>query len=236
MTGDAQPTPASEATTRLLGDLSEAQKKQLSTYVDELLVVNTSFNLTAIRDRQDAWERHILESLELVPYLGKVRNVIDVGSGGGLPGMVLAIARPELQLTLLEATGKKARFLEATGIKLKLSNLVVVNDRAEKAGAVGSPLRESFDLVTARAVAPLPTLLELTVPFLRVGGSLLFVKGMKADAELAQAETALKVLGCELSNSVRQSSATLLIFAKTRATGTRYPRRSGEPKHRPIGE
>jgi 16S rRNA (guanine527-N7)-methyltransferase len=234
MSDSALPDFASIDDANLLGNFSEAQREQFTRYVDELLLANQSFNLTAIRDRDDAWTRHIEESVRLVPFVGGAKRLIDIGSGGGLPGMALAIARPDVEVTLLEATTKKARFLESTGAKLGLFNLRVVCERAEVAARSGAELREAFDMVSARAVAPLPTLLELTIPFLRVGGVLLSVKGMKADEEMRAAERAQKLLFTELSEQIRHPSATLLLFKKTAKTPSKYPRRSGEPKHNPL--
>jgi 16S rRNA (guanine527-N7)-methyltransferase len=234
MSESAPPESSTSDDQGLFGGFSETQREQLARYVDELLVANQSFNLTAIRSREDAWKRHIEESVRLVPLVGKPQRLIDIGSGGGVPGLVLAIARPDVQVTLLEATSKKARFLESTGAGLGLSNLRVVCERAETAAGPGAQLREAFDMVSARAVAPLATLLELTIPFLKVGGVFLCVKGMKADEELRSAERAQKLLFAELIEQVRQPSATVLLFRKTAKTPPRYPRRSGEPKHNPL--
>lgn len=214
--------------------IEATQRQQLREYLERLLSENEKFNLTAIADPNDAWARHVIESLRLLPLLGNAENLMDVGSGGGLPGMVLAIARPKLAVTLLEATGKKARFLEQTVHGLGLSNVSVVCERAETAGQVGGGLRERFDIVTARAVAPLRVLLELTVPFAKVQGTLVAVKGEQASAELEQAAAALSALGVVHEQSLRQQTATLLLFRKQSPTSGKYPRRPGEPKRNPL--
>lgn len=206
----------------------------LRRYFDRLLLENHELNLTAIRDRKEAWSRHIVESLRLLPWVEHPNRLLDLGSGGGVPGMVLAIARPDIRVTLLEATAKKARFLETTAAVLGLSNVSVVWDRAEAAAAHGAPLRESFDLVTARAVAPLRVLIELSVPFLRLGGVILAVKGERATEELADAERALETLRVTLRGTYRQPTATLVVLEKLAATPPRYPRKPGEPKRRPL--
>jgi 16S rRNA (guanine527-N7)-methyltransferase len=227
--------PAPEADSQeLLASLTPAKVEQLAAYVELLLRATQDFNLTAIRDHDEAWKRHVLETLRLLAVLPEGSSLIDVGSGGGIPGMVLAIARPSLSVTLLEATTKKVRFLEATGKTLGLSNLRVVDDRAETAAAVGSPYREAFDIVTARAVAPLRVLLELTVPFAKVGGHLLAVKGERAQDELAEASRARSTLQVELTGTHRHPTATLLLFEKTGPTPKKYPRRPGEPKKTPL--
>jgi len=224
----------SDSDQQLLDSLSPEQNAQLEGYVEALLEANAQFNLTAVRNREEAWERHIIESLRLAPCLGSPETLLDVGSGGGLPGMVLAIARPGIRVTLLEATGKKARFLEDTAARLKLTNVSVICQRAEEAGAFGSPHREKFELVTARAVAALPTLLELTAPFVIPGKGLFLVKGDRADQELNDAKRALQVLKVQLDKKERIASGTLLYLTKSEPTPPKYPRRNGEPKRKPL--
>ena len=148
--------------------------------------------------------------------------------------MVLAIAQPELAVTLLESSTKKARFLTETRDALGLGNVKVECRRAEDAAAPGEPLREHFDLATARAVAALPVLLELTVPFLRVGGRVLAVKGERAHEELAAAAGAMGALHMELEKAERHPSATVLLLIKRAATAKQYPRRPGEPERKPL--
>jgi 16S rRNA (guanine527-N7)-methyltransferase len=223
--------PIPEALSSLL--VSE-QIQQLEQYIDRLLHATEEFNLTAIRHREEAWERHIVESLRIVPLLGAGKNLIDVGTGGGLPGMVLAIARPDLAVTLLEATTKKARFLESTAKTLGLCNVQVVAERAEDAAKPHSPLRESFDIVTARAVAPLRVLLELTTPFMKISGLFVAIKGERANEELHEAAKAMTTLGVTLEGTHRHPSATVLLMRKTSATPVKYPRRAGEPKRNPL--
>jgi 16S rRNA (guanine527-N7)-methyltransferase len=218
----------------LLDELSTEQRQCLSTYLDRLLAVNEDMNLTAIVDREEAWQRHIVESLRVLHLFGHAPNLVDVGSGGGLPGLVIAIARPQLKVTLLEATEKKARFLEQTAKTLGLTNVRVLAERAELAAAAGSQLREHFEIVTARAVAPLRVLLELTVPFLKVGGRLVAIKGERAEVELAESSEAQRLLGVTLEHSERHPTATVLVLRKTQATPKRYPRRAGEPKKNPL--
>lgn len=227
--------------------LTARQGEQLDEYLGLLLQANDKFNLTAIVQPDEARERHINESLRLVPVLdsllppkhneptvGRRKQVLDLGSGGGLPGMVLAIARPDLDFTLLEATEKKAGFLRETIRLLGLNHVSVECSRAEIAAAPGAKWRASMDVVTARAVAALPTLLELAVPFLKVDGIFLAVKGERASEELEQAKRALALLHTECVGIERQPSATLLLLKKTQKTSATYPRRSGEPKRKPL--
>lgn len=212
----------------------EGRRALLRAFLDELLLANTKFNLTAVRSSEEAWDRHIVESATLAPLIGRPANLIDVGTGGGLPGMVLAICRPDIDVTLLEATEKKARFLSETQEKLVLRNVRVVCDRAETAAAPGGPHRESFDVVTARAVAPLRVLLELTIPFARVGGTLLAIKGDKSAQELEEATRALRLLKAKLLENLEHPAGRVLTFRKIAPTELGYPRRNGEPKRRPL--
>jgi 16S rRNA (guanine527-N7)-methyltransferase len=149
--------------------------EKLGRYLALLLDANTRFNLTAITEPVQAWTRHILDSLTLVPFLDsfEAKSVIDIGSGGGLPGIPLAIALPDVKFTLVEATGKKAAFLADVSKQLGLSNAHVLQERAEVIGQDHQNYREKFDVVIARAVGRLPVLLELTVPLSKVGGHVL---------------------------------------------------------------
>lgn len=209
-------------------------RQRLERYVAFLLEENEKFNLTAIADPEQAWSRHVLETLTVLPLLGPGKRLIDVGSGGGIPGMVLAIAQPELEVTLLEATGKKARFLERAAQLLGLNNVSVVCERAEIAAKPGSGLRERFEIVTARAVAELRVLVELTAPFAAVSGLLVAIKGEQAADELSSASRALTTLNLAHEATVRQPTATIILLRKAGATPAKYPRRPGEPKRNPL--
>ncbi len=158
----------------------------LAQYLALLLDANKQFNLTAIREPDAAWRRHIIDSLTVLPGIDAYppdSTLIDVGSGGGLPGIPLAIARPNLRVTLMEATGKKARFLETCIAQLALPHTRVIAERAEVVGQ-DSAHRQHCDLAVCRAIGPIGELLEYTLPLLRVGGRLLAMKGPKAEQEL----------------------------------------------------
>lgn len=210
--------------------------ERLGSYLAMLLEANTRFNLTAITDPDGAWTKHIFDSLTLLPYIASAQamRVIDVGSGGGLPGVPLAIAMPAVQFTLLEATGKKAGFMGDVAETLGLSNVEVINDRAETLGH-DPHHREHYDVVVARAVGRLAVLLELTVPLAAVGGHVLTIKGRKAAQEISDAKKALHLLHCQVVDTARTPTGTIVVIQKLRGTAKRYPRRAGEPKRSPLG-
>ncbi len=210
---------------------------KLGQYLDLLLETNRMFNLTAIKEPVDGWSRHILDSLSLLPVLAKeeAKHVIDVGSGGGLPGIPLAITMPETTFVLVEATGKKADFLRHVVEVLELDNVTIANARAEDVGTKNGGFRDAADAVIARAVGPLQVLLELTVPMAKVDGIVIAIKGEKAQEEIEQARKALHILHCEVESMDRSTTGTVVIIRKKEHTPQKYPRVPGEPKRDPIG-
>jgi 16S rRNA (guanine527-N7)-methyltransferase len=219
--------------------LDEGAQQQLVAYLEALLAENEVMNLTAITGWEEAWSRHLLDSLALLPVLEAfgARRVVDVGSGGGLPGIPLAIASPGLAITLVESREKKAAFLRRTAAALGLmaeTRVRVLAERAEALGAPGSGDREAYDAVVARALAPLPVLLELTLPLLRVSGRLLAVKGARAPEEVASAAHALEVLSGVVVDQHRTATGTVLVIEKRAPTPRRYPRAPGTPKRSPL--
>lgn len=222
--------------------LSEAQWALLGRYLDLLLEANTRFNLTAVRDREAAWSRHVIDSLTILPGLEALEPeaaLIDVGSGGGLPGIPVAIARPDLKVTLLEATGKKAEFLRQCVQQLPLPNVNVVQGRAEEVGQ-DREHRQRYHAAVCRAIGPLRELLEYTLPLVAVGGLVLAMKGPKAPEELAEAGNALDMLG---GGDLRVFDAypegfdlhtVVISILKERPTPKTYPRRPGVPRQEPL--
>src|ERR1019366_8872202 len=186
-------------------------------YLARLLAMNERMNLTSITDAPSAWERHALDALSLLPHLADVPaggRLVDVGSGGGIPGIPLAIVRPDLHITLIEATQKKAWFLSAVSEQLRLTNVIARAERAEKL-AVG-PLAGQFDVVTARAVARLATLVPLVVPFARVGGRLLLIKGQRVDEELSEAKRVLAAHHVRHEATIATPTGRIVILSRTR--------------------
>ncbi len=227
----------------LLGlEITPAQIEAFRYYVEELLAWNRHTNLTAITDLDAIMTRHLLDSLSCLLAIGVPAGglkVIDVGTGAGFPGLPLKIVYPVIDLTLLEATGKKTQFLEHVVAELGLQGVTIITTRAEEAGHMPG-LRERYDWVLARAVAHLRTLAEYLLPLCRVGGVCLAQKGKGAAEEVQEAAAALDLLGGVLRDLLPvhlpgvEQTHYLVLIDKTRPTPAKYPRRPGMPTKRPL--
>jgi 16S rRNA (guanine527-N7)-methyltransferase len=222
-------------------ELSSDQLALFQRYADELTAWNSHTNLTAIIEPQAVAIRHFLDSLSLYPLLKTdiPQRVIDVGTGAGFPGMVLAMLFPQLQVTLLEATGKKIKFLEHVVSLFGLKNASTLHARAEDAGQM-SGHRAHYDVVVARAVARLPALLEYMLPLAKVGGVCIAMKGVSAQAELDDSKIALKTLGGRFDKIETVMLPTvdeahhMVIIEKIAKTPSDYPRKPGIPAKKPL--
>jgi 16S rRNA (guanine527-N7)-methyltransferase len=209
-------------------------------YIRLLLEANKTINLTSITDPAEIRQKHFTDSLALLEDMAVPHgaHLLDVGSGAGFPGVPLAIARPDLCITLLDGTAKKARFLEALAEELKLP-LRVVCVRAEEAAHTPA-LREQFDLVVSRAVAALPLLCELCLPFVKLGGTFVSYKGTaeKAHEELAAAKQGIILLGGTVTQVQTQALSygerTRIFIAKKSETPSIYPRTHGAMRKKPL--
>ncbi len=219
--------------------VSGEQQRLFDAYTDFLLAENEKYNLTAVRDRDGVIGRHLFDSLAPL-FLGEMEerplSVIDVGTGGGLPGIPLAIAAPQHQYTLLDSTEKKCAFLRAFLSQVDLP-VTVKWGRAEELGQ--GEYREVFDLAVSRAVAALPALCELVLPMLKVGGRFLAYKGEKGREELDAAQTAISLLGGKVARiwdapTSDGSPACLIIIEKEKHTHKAYPRKWGQIKKKPL--
>ncbi|KXZ55567.1 hypothetical protein GPECTOR_2g1116 [Gonium pectorale] len=297
--------------------LSDRQVSQLATYLDYMLEINQSMNLTAVRDKADAWQRHVVDSLALLPVLerhaqqaglggaragtgagtvagasglrrvgtgsrsevgageaavegaadasvesgsdrarssegasgsgaaaavvdaGLRLRLVDVGTGAGLPGMVLAAARPQWKVTLLDSLRKRCDFLREAAARAGLSNVDVVWCRAEEGGH-RPELRQAYDVAVARAVAEARVLAELCLPFVRVGGLWLAAKGPDPEAEVTAAASAIRQLGGRqlalerVESYSSEGQRTALLVAKSGPTPQRFPRAPGTPGKKPL--
>ena len=218
-----------------LPDLTDIQREQLALYFDLLVKGNEQMNLTAIVSPEEAADKHFVDSLLALPYLQQFARCIDVGTGAGFPGIPLLIARPDLHMTLLDSLNKRVRFLEDTLQTLQL-RAQCVHARAEDAART-APHREAYDIALSRAVAPLPVLLELTAPFLKVGGVSICYKGKNAEEEIEAAKNAADILRFSLSVvsfSMPYGERALILAKKTAPTPKSYPRKAGEAARKPL--
>lgn len=218
----------------------------IKSYHALLLEWNGHTNLTSVIDWNDAIYRHYLDSASLF-MIDSLSNqwdsghakLLDVGTGAGLPGIILKLLFPKLHVTLLEASSKKCRFLQEVCEKLDLSGLEIVSERAETQGQKLG-YRESFDIVVSRAVSKLNVLAEYCLPFCKVGGVMVAMKGRTVNVELIDAKTPISVLGgriieiLDCSTRMPKLDGRLVVAAKDNNTPDRYPRRPGLPTKRPI--
>jgi 16S rRNA (guanine527-N7)-methyltransferase len=223
-------------------EFEPADLLQLEKFLDLLLKANATTNLTAITDPAAAWMKHIFDAMTLVPIIasmestdGKRLRVVDIGSGGGVPALPLAIVLPDVDFTLVEATGKKVTFLRETAAALGLKNVVVLQDRAERIGQDHKSHRERYDASTARALGHLAVVAELAGPLVRQGGFVLAVKGAKAEQELEESAKALGQIGLRHTETVTTPTGRIVVMEKTIRTPRSYPRKDGEPARAPIG-
>lgn len=219
--------------------LDDGQLAKLSAYLDLLFAANQRMNLTRLIDRPAAELGHIADALTVLPFLPNgPHRLADVGAGGGVPGIPLAIARPDVSVVLVEATQKKAAFLAGAAGELGLPNVQVISQRAEEVAA--GPMRESFDVAVARAVGELIWLAEWCVPLVKVGGSVLAMKGPRVADEIPAAARALRLLGAgppavhpvDLPGGLHH---VIVQVPKTRPTDPRFPRHPTAAKGKPLG-
>ena len=216
-------------------EITDSQAGKFEKYYDLLVFYNSKFNITAITEKSEVIVKHFIDSALGVDKI-KGKSLIDVGSGGGFPAIPLKIMNDDLDITLLEATGKKCEFLKTVAKELNLSNVKVINGRAEDL-AKNPEYRESFDVCTARAVARLNTLSEYCMPFVKVGGCFVSYKG-DAEEEVIEAQSAVKILGGKLQDviyyNLQNAKRALVVVKKERNTDKKYPRGNGKERKNPL--
>lgn len=223
--------------------LNDVQLEQFRIYHNALTNWNSRVNLTTVTGWEDVVNRHYLDSLTarlaLTQEMAEGGRFVDIGTGAGFPGVALKIAFPGLYTTLVDATSKKAAFLEHLVHRLGLHGVDILAGRAETLGH-DTELRESFDFVVARAVSGMATLAELTLPFCRLGGRVIAYKTLGAEEEILGAGTAIATFGGKLSDVIGTSvtrignGRCLVVLKKTAHSPDRYPRRPGLPSKRPV--
>lgn len=219
-------------------DYTEEKVDNLIKYLNLLIEYNSHTNLTAIRDEKGIVEKHFLDSLLLQNLIkAGTKKAIDIGTGAGFPGMVLAIFNPEIEFTLMDSIGKKTKFLQQVKENLNLSNVTVVTSRAED--YITDENRESYDLGVCRGVSKLSTILEYILPFLKVNGEFLSQK-MEGTGEEDEASNALSILKGKINNIYElnlpfsNDPRIVIRIEKTESNDKKYPRRAGIPLKRPL--
>ncbi|WHY77632.1 16S rRNA (guanine(527)-N(7))-methyltransferase RsmG [Neobacillus sp. WH10] len=221
--------------------LSKKQLDQFETYFTTLVEWNEKMNLTAITEKADVYLKHFYDSITASFYFDftKPFHLCDVGAGAGFPSIPLKIVYPHIQVTIVDSLNKRISFLNHLANVLKLENVQFVHDRAETFG-VNPAYRESFDVVTARAVARMSVLSEFCIPLAKVGGHFIAMKAMHAKDELEMGQKAITTLGGKLEKvftftlPMEDSERNIIIIKKERPTPKKYPRKPGTPGKAPI--
>lgn len=222
-------------------ELSEEMLEKFEVYTNMLLEYNSFMNLTAITEPYEVKIKHYLDSLTLLctEKLKSGDKVIDIGAGAGFPSLPNAIARPDVNFTMLDSLGKRVNFLNDVVSKINLSNATAIHSRAEDGGR-DKNMRESFDIAVARAVADLAVLSEYALPFVKVGGYFLAMKGTAPEDEINNAKKAIKTLGgqiekvCDIKIEPLDLNHTIVVIKKISKTASIYPRKAGTPSKKPL--
>ena len=217
--------------------ITKEQLDNLNTYYNLLIEENNKYNLTSITDIEQVYLKHFYDSLTLTKIINlSNQELCDIGTGAGFPGIVLKIIYPNLKITLVESNTKKCKFISLITQKLNLTNVTIINERAE---IYSKKVREKYDIVTSRAVAPLKHLLEYSIPLVKVNGVYIAMKG-KVDNELTNIETYYKKLSItetkkiEFKLPIENSTRTLILYTKNNITSLKYPRNYNEIKKRSL--
>lgn len=220
-------------------NISEDEIENFKIYMELLLEWNEKINLTAITDENDILLKHFVDSLTIKKYISENEKIIDIGTGAGFPGIPLAIMNKYNEITLMDSLYKRIVFLNDVIDKLKLNNVKAIHSRAEEL-ARNKNHREKYDVAVSRAVANLSTLVEYMLPFVRIGGKCICMKGPNIEEELKNAKKAIKELGGEVIKIENfklpesDNERNIVIIKKIRETSSKYPRKPGTPSKEPI--
>lgn len=219
--------------------LTEFQIEQFYKYMNLLIEWNSRINLTAIVKPEEIILKHFIDSITISKYLERKKNIIDIGTGAGFPGIPLKIVNPDIRVTLLDSLNKRINFLNEIISQLQLENIETIHGRAEEFGK-NSKYREKYDIATSRAVSNLSTLSEYMLPFVNLGGFCICMKGSEIAEEMQDAKNAIKVLGGNIKEvdefyltdtDIKRNN---IIILKEKNTPNKYPRKPGTPAKEPI--
>ncbi|WP_042220870.1 16S rRNA (guanine(527)-N(7))-methyltransferase RsmG [Oceanobacillus manasiensis] len=222
-------------------ELTSYQLEQFATYFQTLIEWNEKINLTALTDEKDVYLKHFYDSISAAFHFdfNGPMHVCDIGAGAGFPSIPIKICFPELKVTIVDSLQKRIGFLNHLASQLELTDVAFYHDRAEDFGK-NSNFRESFDIVTARAVARMSVLSELCLPLVKKGGVFIAMKGSQALEELSTGKAAVELMGGEMSDTFsftlpkEDSERSIVVIDKVRKTPKKYPRKPGTPNKEPI--
>lgn len=220
-------------------EINEEQIKSFEKYMNLLLEWNEKINLTAITQPEEVKLKHFVDSLTVLKYINDDDKVIDIGTGAGFPGIPLKIMKGNTKITLLDSLNKRINFLNIVIETLNLRNIQAIHGRAEEI-ARNKLYREKYDVAVSRAVANLSTLTEYMLPFVKVGGKCICMKGANVNEELERAQNAIKELGGEIERVDNfylfdnDNERNIIVIKKVKETNPKYPRKAGTPSKEPL--
>ena len=220
-------------------NLQEEQLEQFFTYKELLIEWNKKMNLTAIEQEEDIITKHFIDSLSIASYIPDTAKVIDIGTGAGFPGIPLKILKKDLSITLLDSLNKRITFLEEVIRNLSLENIQAVHARAEEL-AHKEEYREQYDIAVSRAVAPMHTLLEYMLPYVKIGGKCICMKGPNLQGESKDLQNCLETLGGKIEKIEEivlpetEIKRNIMLIKKENKTPKKYPRNPGMPSKKPL--
>lgn len=220
-------------------ELDESKQEKFYTYMKLLQEWNEKINLTAITEPKEILQKHFIDSLTILPYLEKSTSIIDVGTGAGFPGIPIKIVEESRKVILLDALNKRLNFLKEVIDTLELSKIETIHLRAEEAGK-NKKFREQFDIAVSRAVAPLVVLAEYLLPFVKINGKCICMKGSNIKEEIEDSKKAIQILGGKIEKIEEFTlpnsdiKRTIIVIKKVYETPSKYPRKPGTPSKQPI--
>lgn len=220
-------------------NLNNEQIKQFYEFMNLLIEKNKVMNLTGITEPKEIILKHFIDSLTILKHIEENNRVIDIGTGAGFPGIPLKIAQNSLEMTLLDSLNKRINFLNEVIDITKLDKVRTIHGRAEDFGQ-NLEYREKFDVAVSRAVAPLNILIEYMLPFIKIGGKCICMKGNNCEEEIENAKNPIEILGGKIEQiekinlSKSDNKRTILVIKKIKKTDKQYPRKAGIPTKKPI--